>query len=221
MATRDKGATAKKKPAASKSGKGAGKTTRRPALKALAGKKRPPTNAEAMGISGMLGVSAKDEEAFEFWSKRIEGQNRTLDKALKAAREERSKLGELFKSAGESGLPKVRLSVLKTLMKMELRDKLRVVEEHRELAWQMGVKKSEFMQLGLFEVTKEPSLEQWELMGTKAGKEGQPIDNAPGKPGEDRHTRWVNGWKAGQKELAEETFGQDGDGDGDNERLVK
>lgn len=173
--------------------------------------KRKPTTGDELGLGHNSGIySGKAEEAFCLWHDKIAKQDVALDKAKKLQQSERGKLGELYKEAEEAGIPKDRLRVLKLKLKMDkLTDKLEPVNDQRELAWQMKATgdKSQFVQLGLFDALKEPTLEQWEAMGEKAGLEGQPIDNAPGKPGDDKHAHWCSGWKTGQRKLSESTFG--------------
>lgn len=173
-----------------------------PEMKKLARRRGGGTTAEANGMTGHNHVGAKDEEAFKLWSNKIEKQAAIVNKAKLVWDGEKGKLGELYNDAKDAGIPRERLAVMKKRLKLEARDKLEVVEEQRELAWQLKVKGSDYIQLGLFDVFTEPTLEQWEAIGEKAGKEGQHIDNAPGKPGEDKHAHWMSGWKKGQRELA-------------------
>lgn len=184
--------------------------------------KGKPTTGQELGIGHNHGIySAKAEEGFCLWHDKIARQDLVLEKAKKLQQSERGRLGELYKEAEEAGIPKDRLRVLKLKLKMDkLTDKLEPIADQRELAWQMKATgdKSQFVQLGLFDALKEPTMEQWEAMGEEAGKRGDPIDNAPGKPGEDKHAHYVSGWKKGQRELANSAgmFGKkDGESGGD------
>jgi hypothetical protein len=185
-------------------------------IKALAGKGgkgkgKVPNGSNSGEPLMMQTVGKKDEESFLQWQKRIRTQQKVLDKAMELARDERGRLGELYAGAKESGVPAHRLSVLKKLLKEEARDPTEVVADAKEMAWQAGVTHSPLKQLGLFEIA-EPSAEAYQMLGEAAGKTGQPMDNAPGKPGEERHTNWISGWKKGQRELSESTFGDGGKG---------
>lgn len=166
-------------------------------------------------IAGLQVVGKADEEAFLVWQNKIKRQREVWKKAKKLAKDESDSLGGLFTQAKEAGIPAHRLSALKKLFKLEDRSPQDVAAEHKEMAWQAAVTKSPTVQLGLFDL-KEPTLEGYEMLGEKAGMEGQPMDNAPGKPSEDKHARWVTGWKRGQKKLAESTFNPSADkGEGD------
>lgn len=217
MAKREAGASvpAKKKAAAKKKGDNVVD------LAARKGKVPPGTNSGQPVLSPLL-VSEKDQQAFVIHEGKIRRQYELVKKAKELVRSETGSLNNLYGQAKESGIPAQRLSSLKKRLKLEDRPIEDVVAEHQEIAWQVSVVKgSKLRQLGLFEVM-EPSLEGYETLGEKAGYEGGHIDNAPGKPGEERHTAYVTGFKRGQKKLAEETFngGKPVEGDGENEDYI-
>lgn len=170
-------------------------------------------------IAGLQVVGAKDEEAFLLWQAKIRKQWKVVKKAKEVVASESGSLNELYGNAKESGIPASRIAVLKKLLKLEDRPASDVAAEHKEMAWQSSVTQSPLVQLGLFDL-KEPTLEGYEMLGEKSGYEGQPIDNAPGKPSDDKHARWVTGWKRGQLKLSNETFnpqGKKGEGGGEDE----
>lgn len=172
-------------------------------------------------LSPMI-VGAKDTEAFVIFEKKIRRQFEVVKKAKKIVQSEMGSLNEIYGDAKESGIPAQRLSSLKKRLKLEDRPIEDVVAEHQEIAWQVSVvETSKLRQLGLFDIA-EPSLEGYEMLGEKAGFEGGHIDNAPGKPNEDRHSAYVTGFKRGQKRLAEQTFnsGQPVDNDGSGEEAI-
>lgn len=170
-------------------------------------------------IASMLIVGAKDTEAFKVWEGKIKRQWTVVGKAKEVVRSETGALNSLYADAKEAGIPAQRISTLKKRLKLEDRPIEDVVAEHQEMAWQVNtVPSSKLRQLGLFDIA-EPTVEGYEAMGEKAGYEGGHIDNAPGKPNEDRHAAWITGFKRGQKRLAEETFnaGQKVEGNGEGE----
>lgn len=165
-------------------------------------------------------VGQKDEEAFVIWEGKIRKQWGVVKKAKALVTSEAGGLNSLYADAKEAGIPAHRISTLKKRLKLQDRPIEDVVEEHREMAWQVSViPSSPLKQLGLFDIV-EPSAEGYEVLGEKAGYEGGNVENAPGKPGEAKHAAWTTGFKRGQKRLAEETFNSghkvDGDGDGED-----
>lgn len=169
-------------------------------------------------VPGLIIVGAKDEQAFIVWEGKIRRQWGVVGKAKDVVRAETGGLNSLYAEAKEAGIPAQRISSLKKRLKLEDRPIEDVVAEHQEIAWQVSVVKgSKLRQLGLFEVV-EPSAEGYEMLGEKAGYEGGHIDNAPGKPGDPKHTAYVTGFKRGQKRLAEQTFnsGAKVEGNGDD-----
>lgn len=177
---------------------------------AKGGKKKIPNGSNTgkpivKDIAGLQVVGRADEEAFLVWQGKIKRQRELWKKAKKLAKDESDSMGGLYAQAKEAGIPASRLAALKKLFKLEDRSAQDVAAEHKEMAWQAAVTKSPTVQLGLFDL-KEPTLEGYEMLGEKAGREGQPMENAPGKPTEDKHIRYVTGWKRGQKELADSTF---------------
>lgn len=179
--------------------------------------KQGHNGAEAKpGELALQTVGQKDEEAFKRWFARLRKANDTVLAAMKIVQNARGELGGLFGSAKEAGIPTHRLSVVKKLFKEEQRDPAEVVADAREMAWQVKVTGSKLGQLGLFSMT-EPAPEAYEELGYQAGLKGEPIDNAPGRPGEERYANWSNGWKRGHKENSDKVFdvtGQDAAEDG-------
>lgn len=205
-----------KREATNGKGKGAGKT--KPGLSSnivsLAGKRGAKgkgavpdksNSGQPIAVEGLQVVGKRDEEAFILWQGKIEKQWKQVQKAKAIVASETGSLNEIVGNAKESGIPASRLSVLKKRLKLESRPAGDVAAEHHEMAWQASVTNSPLVQLGLFDL-KEPSPEGYELLGDKAGYSGEPMDNAPGKPGQPKHASWVSGWKRGQKRLSEETF---------------
>jgi hypothetical protein len=173
-------------------------------------------------VPGLIIVGAKDEQAFVIMEGKIKRQWNVVKKAKDVVKSETGSLNSLYGEAKESGIPAQRISALKKRLKLEDRPIEDVVAEHQEIAWQVSVVKgSKLRQLGLFEVV-EPSTEGYEMLGEKAGYEGGHIDNAPGKPGDEKHTAYVTGFKRGQKRLAEETFnsGEKVAGNGEGEEAL-
>jgi hypothetical protein len=173
-------------------------------------------------VPGLIIVGAKDEQAFVIMEGKIKRQWNVVKKAKDVVKSETGSLNSLYGEAMESGIPAQRISALKKRLKLEDRPIEDVVAEHQEIAWQVSVVKgSKLRQLGLFEVV-EPSTEGYEMLGEKAGYEGGHIDNAPGKPGDEKHTAYVTGFKRGQKRLAEETFnsGEKVAGNGEGEEAL-
>lgn len=153
-----------------------------------------------------LVVGKAAEESFVIWEGKIKTQFKQVEAAKKLVQKEAGDLNNLVGQAKEAGIPADRLSALKKRLKLEARPIEDVVAEHREMAWQVSVSKgSPLKQLGLFEIA-EPTLDGYEELGYIAGKNGRNMDEAPGKPGEEKHARWVTGWRRGQAELAKSTF---------------
>lgn len=182
--------------------------------------------ANVVHLSNMRPPSAKDEEAFVIWTGKIKRQRVLVKKAETALRSERGSLGTLYTAAKESGIPAERIRILKQTLKDEDRDPAERLAEAREQAWQAKSLKSPMIQLGMFDgLLKAPSMEEYELMGEHAGKNGESIDGAPGKPGSPEHTHYVSGWKKGQatnvKSLEKEmSKGAGGGKPADDDRVV-
>lgn len=155
--------------------------------------------ANVVHLSNMRPPSAKDEESFVIWAGKIKRQRVLVKKAEDALRSERGSLGTLYTAAKEGGIPGERLRILKQTLREEDRDAAERLAEAREMAFQAKALKSPMIQLGMFDgLLKAPTMEEFELMGEHAGKNGESIDGAPGKPGSPEHTHYVSGWKKGQ-----------------------
>lgn len=158
---------------------------------------RPPSNAET--------------EAFQIIAEKARAQNARIRKAAEELSGEKGKLAGIYDTAKEQGIPASRLRVLKKTLKEELRDQGERLVEAREMAWQAKVLNSPMVQLGLFDgLLKEPSQDEYRLMGRHAGRNGESSDSAPGKPGSPEHTAFMDGWKEGQKENADKLVEQMG-----------
>lgn len=206
MARREPGSSkAKKRRAVPKGGlelKG-GKGTKPKAGKTKAGDRpetllsRPPSNADA--------------EAFAVYAEKARKQNKLLAEAIAAASGERGALRGIYGAMKESGITRMRIEVLKKTLKEELRPPAERVREAREMAWQAKTLNSPAVQLGLFgDMLKEPSLEEYRAMGEHAGRQGETIDQAPGKPDSPEHKAFCEGWHVGQKENADKLVEQMG-----------
>lgn len=181
-------------------------------------KKEKPAKQKELSLSNRPATRA-DEEAFRVWAEKARRAYRSVRKALELVQSERGVLSGIYTSAKEAGIPAERVRILKLTLKQELKEPAEVLSEAREMAFQAKVLKSPLVQLGLFDgLLKEPSLEEYELMGEHAGRNGEPIDNAPDNPGSPQHTHWISGWKKGQKENVKALEKSMGAGDGEEFR---
>lgn len=180
-----------KKPAAAKNAKAKGDD--RPSR--LTG--RPPSNAET--------------EAFVIYAEKVRAQDKKIQDAADDLRGEKGKLNGIYTAMKESGISRARINVLKKTIKEEKRAAADRLAEAREMAWQAKVINSPAVQLGLFgDLLKEPSLDEYRAMGEHAGRNGESIDEAPGKPGSPENKAYCDGWHVGQKENADKLVEQMG-----------
>lgn len=198
-----KGKSGKKKPAPGglqlKGGKGAkpkaakAKAEDRPSR--LTG--RPPSNAET--------------ESFVVYAEKVRKQDKKIQEAADALRGEKGTLNGIYSAMKQSGISQARVNVLKKTVKEEKRSAADRLVEAREMAWQAKCINSPAVQLGLFgDLLKEPSLDEYRGMGEHDGRNGESIDNAPGKAGSPENLAYIDGWHVGQKENAEKLMEQMG-----------
>lgn len=151
---------------------------------------RPPSNADA--------------EAFAVYAEKVRKQAKLLADATAEASSQRAALRGIYAAMKDTGITTMRINVLKKTLKEELRPPAERVREAREMAWQAKTLNSPAVQLGLFgDMLKEPSLEEYEAMGEHAGRQGETIDQAPGKPDSPENRAFCTGWHRGQKENAD------------------
>lgn len=165
---------------------------------------RPPSNAET--------------ESFVVYANQVRAQDKKIQDAADDLRAEKGKINGIYSAMKESGISRQRIAVLKKTIKEEKRAAVDRMAEAREMAWQAKVINSPAVQLGLFgDLLKEPSLEEYKAMGEHAGRNGESIDEAPGKPGSPENAAYCEGWHIGQKENADklvEQMGHQPAGDG-------
>lgn len=198
---------------AGKSGKGKAKVVASSGRKAKSGDSKKPAKADgkARELPNFRPPSNAETEQFTIIAEQAKKQNARIKTAQEELSREKGKLSAIYDGAKESGMQASRLRVLKKTLKEELRDQGERLAEAREMAWQAKTLNSPMVQLGLFDgLLKEPSIDEYRLMGQHAGRNGESVDNLPGKPGSPEHTAALEGWKIGQKENADSLVEQMG-----------
>jgi hypothetical protein len=168
-------------------------------------------------ISNYRPPSSADTDLFRKFAKMAESQDKAVEKAVKALQSARQELGQIYRQAKEEGIPAERVAQLKKTIKERKRDAAEILVEERERAWQHSTLESQLAEvLPFFEtLTAPPTLTEIEIMGEHAGKNNEPPENNPYKPGSAPFTHWESGRKKGQRASAGKVFGDDDKGQGD------
>lgn len=153
-------------------------------------------------VNGSPGVghnSNVSDEAYKRWLSKIETADAAYVRARDIATKRKGELGQIYEAAEEDGC---NITAIKEARKKHKLEHTQVAADYVEMGRVLRLMQSPLaVQLSLFTPPDWPEEVRAGLDGKLAGKNGEPIDNCPFKPGSMAFVAWRDNWEAGQAEL--------------------